>query len=433
MPPHEPPLSANDAYSSFIPGRVTEVGDVHDLEVNSAARRGPVIPAAALRFVIAFGVVSLFADMTYEGMRSIAGPYLALLGATGTAVGLVAGTGELLGYTLRLASGSMADRSRLYWPITIAGYAVQMAAVPALALVGNWPAAAALIILERLGKATRNPPRDVMLSRAGEAIGQGWAFGLHEALDQAGASIGPLLAAFQLARRHDYHAAFAWMSVPAAVTVLLVLSVRVRYPGAGDIVPSSSGPPHDYAGSGPLPRAFWVYCVGAALVAFGFADYALVSYHFAVAKTMSSSSVPILYALAMGAAGVGSITAGRWFDRRGLIILIPSTFLVAAYAPLVFFGGFWVALVGTVLWGLGVGIHETVMSAAIARMVPAQRRARAYGLFTGMFGIAWFAGSATLGALYDRSLTATVLVAALAQLVGLIPIAMAVKSTRAPI
>jgi predicted MFS family arabinose efflux permease len=395
----------------------------------SAAPLKKLAPAAALRFVVSFGVVSLFADMTYEGMRSISGPYLALLGASGTAVGLVAGIGELLGYTLRLASGSLADRSRLYWPITLAGYLVQMAAVPALALVGNWPAAAALIILERIGKATRNPPRDVMLSQAGESIGQGWAFGLHEALDQSGAMIGPLIAALMLARRHDYHAAFAWMLVPATVTMLLVISVRLRYPNAAKIAAADTFS-NDAPSSDRLPRAFWLYATGAALVAFGFADYALISYHFAIAKTVSTSGVPILYALAMAAAGAGSLAAGRWYDRRGLIVLIPSTFLVAAYAPLVFLGGLRAAIIGTVLWGLGVGVHEALMSAAVAHMVPIHRRARAYGIFTAIFGIAWFAGSATLGALYDRSLVATVVVAAATQLLALVPIGLAAKALR---
>jgi MFS family permease len=173
-----------------------------------------------------------------------------------------------------------------------------------------------------------------------------------------------------------------------------------------------------------------VYSVGAGLVAFGFADYALISYHFAVAKTISSTSVPVLYALAMAAAGGGSLIAGRWFDRRGLIVLVPSTLLIAAYAPLVFYGGFWAALIGTILWGLGVGMHETVMSAAIAQMVPAYRRASAYGIFTAIFGITWFAGSAVLGALYDRSLGVMVAVAILAQWMGVIPIAMAIRAQR---
>src|ERR1022692_3257672 len=272
-------------------------------------RRTPLTPAAALRFVISFGVVSLFADMTYEGMRSISGPFLALLGASGAAVGLIAGGGELLGYTLRWASGGLADRSRLYWPITLAGYVVQMAAVPALALVGNWPAAAALIILERIGKATRNPPRDVMLSQAGGALGQ------------SGALIGPLLAALVLAQRHNYHAAFAWMLAPAIITVLLVLSVRLRYPSAGAIVPPSEahradGGSSDGHSTGRLPRVFWLYASGAALVAFGFADYTLISYHFAVARTVAASTVPVLYALAMAAGGAGSLAAGTWYENR---------------------------------------------------------------------------------------------------------------------
>ena len=385
----------------------------------------------ALRFVIVFGIVSLFADMTYEGMRAIAGPYLAALGATGTVVGLVAGLGELLGYTLRLISGRAADRSRLYWPITLAGYVVQMAAVPALALAGNWPTAAGLIILERIGKATRNPPRDLMLSQAGERIGQGWAFGLHEALDQSGAVIGPLLAAWQLARGHDYRSAFAWMLVPAAIAVSLVVSVRLRYPDAGRMGSSLRDAPVSDGEARRLSRVFWVYSAGAGLVAFGFADYALISFHFAVAGTVSRATVPLLYALAMATAGTGSLVAGRWYDRRGLVVLIPTTIVIAAYAPLVFLGGLPAAVIGTVLWGLGVGIHDTVMSAAIAHLVPTTRRAQAYGLFTAVYGVAWFAGSATLGALYDRSLLATAVVAALAQILGVVPIGIAMRLLRA--
>ena len=384
----------------------------------------------ALRFVIAFGIVSLFADMTYEGMRAIAGPYLAALGASGAVVGLVAGLGELLGYTLRLVSGRAADRSRLYWPITLAGYVVQMAAVPALALAGNWQTAAGLIILERVGKATRNPPRDVMLSQAGEMIGQGWAFGLHEALDQSGAVIGPLLAAWQLARGHDYRSAFAWMLVSAAITVSLVVSVRLHYPDAGRVGSTRHETPVSAGDARRLSRVFWVYSAGAGLVAFGFADYALISFHFAVAGTVARAAVPLLYAVAMATAGTGSLIAGRWYDRRGLVVLVPSTIVIAAYAPLVFLGGTTAAVIGTIVWGLGVGIHDTVMSAAIAHLVPATRRAQAYGLFTAVYGIAWFAGSATLGALYDRSLTATVVVAALAQILGLVPIGIAVRSLR---
>ena len=157
---------------------------------------------AALKFVLTIGILSFFADFTYEGARSILGPYLALLSASATVVGIVAGFGELAGYGLRLVSGRWADRTGAFWPIAIFGYFVQLLSVPALALAGNWPTAAALIILERIGKATRNPPRDAMLSHAGSEIGFGWTFGMHEAMDQFGALFGPLAGGHSgLARR----------------------------------------------------------------------------------------------------------------------------------------------------------------------------------------------------------------------------------------
>src|SRR5580692_3561863 len=174
---------------------------------------------SALAFVIAFGFVSLFADAAYEGMRGISGPFLATLGASGTAVGVIAGGGELAGYLLRLFSGRLAEKTGAYWSIAVTGYVLQMAAVPALALAGSWQAAAFFIVLERTGKAVRNPAANLMLSRAGKQIGQGWAFGLHEAMDQTGACAGPLIAALVLAGHGDYRTAFAWLGVPAALTV----------------------------------------------------------------------------------------------------------------------------------------------------------------------------------------------------------------------
>src|SRR5262249_27226269 len=132
---------------------------------------------SALRFVLLLGVVSLFGDMTYEGARSITGPYLGTLGATAAVVGVVAGAGELVGYALRFVSGLFADRTHRYWATTIVGYAINLFSVPLLALSGSWPAAAGLIITERAGRAIRKPAGDAMLSHAGSVIGHGWAFG----------------------------------------------------------------------------------------------------------------------------------------------------------------------------------------------------------------------------------------------------------------
>lgn len=380
----------------------------------SPSRSAGAARAAALKFVLLIGVLSFFADFTYEGSRGITGPFLAALGASGTIVGIVAGLGELLGYGLRVVSGRLSERTQKFWPITLFGYFVQMLSVPALALAATWEAAAVLILVERIGKAIRNPPRDVMLSYAAKEIGYGWAFGVHEALDQFGALVGPLLVALVLSRRGDYRLAFAVLLVPALVNLSLLVTARLVYPRPEDL----EGAVPDVRAQG-LPRVFWTYLAGAALVAAGFADFQLIAYHFAKANALDPIWVPIMYSIAMAVSGTGSLVFGRLLDRVGIRVLIPLTIASAVFAPLVFFGGFWPVLVGSALWGLGMGVHESIIPAAVATMVPRERRPSAYGLFTAGYGVAWFVGSAIMGVLYDISLPALVSFSVLAELAAI--------------
>jgi MFS family permease len=378
--------------------------------------------SAALKFVLMVGVMSFFADFTYEGSRSIIGQYLGVLGAGALAIAMITGFGELLGYGLRLVSGRSADRTKLYWPITIGGYVLQMSVVPLLALAGSWQVAAVLIIAERIGKATRNPPRDAMLAHAAKRMGYGWGFGIHEALDQFGALFGPLLVALVMATaHHDYRLAFAALAVPAVIMLGLLVVARLLYPRPQDLEPA--GPDH-VTGQG-LPRAFWIYLAAAALVAAGFADFPIMAFHFQQAHTVPASATPIFYASAMAVSGAGSLVFGRLFDRYGIRLLVPLTLLAAVYAPLAFLGGLWPSLIGVCLWGLGMGVHESIIPAAVAPMVPADRRASAYGLFTGAYGIAWFAGSTAIGALFGVSLSVVVAFAVVTQLAA-IPLIVAV-------
>ncbi|HEY8697724.1 MAG TPA: MFS transporter [Rhizomicrobium sp.] len=378
---------------------------------------------SGLAFIVAFGVVSLFADAAYEGMRGITGPYLALLGASGTAVGIISGAGELFGYVLRLGSGRLAEKTGAYWAIALIGYVVQMAAVPLMALAGLWWMAAGLIILERTGKAIRNPAANFMMSRAGSQIGQGWAFGLHEALDQTGALAGPLITALVLAHHGQYAHAFLWLGIPAALTLISVAALALRFPYAGEV----SRAAEDKHGGGGLSRAYWLYAASAALVAFGFADWPLIAYHFAQARIVSAATVPILYAVAMAASGAGALALGRLFDSRGFIALLPGILVAALAAPLVFLGGATAAIAGAVAWGLAIGVENSVLTAGVAHLVPETSRARAYGIFSAIFGIAWFAGSSLLGALYDVSLGALVAVSIAAELAALVPFLMATR------
>ena len=400
------------AAGSRVPGRIGP----GRLGGGLMARAGPLArvrsASPALKFVLLVGVMSFFADFTYEGSRSVIGPYLGTLGAGALAISVISGLGEFLGYGLRLFSGRGADRTGRYWPITIGGYVVQMAAVPLLALAGTWQAAALLIIAERVGKAARNPPRDAMLSHAAREMGYGWGFGVHEALDQSGAMFGPLLVALVLAvSQHDYRLAFAALAVPAVITVSLVLVARRFFPRPQDL----SAGPAEVTASG-LPRVFWVYLAGAALAAAGLADFPLIAFRFQQAHTVSAPVVPVFYAVAMAVSGTGSLVFGRLYDRNGIGVLIPLTVVAAAYAPLVFLGGVWAGLAGVALWGLGMGVQESIIPAAVAPMVPAGRRASAYGLFTGAYGTAWVAGSIAIGFLFGVSLRAVAAFAVIAQL-----------------
>ncbi|MHB0869514.1 MAG: MFS transporter, partial [Chloroflexota bacterium] len=347
--------------------------------------------------------------------------FMAVLGASATVVGIVSGLGELVGYGLRLVSGFIADRTQRYWAITLVGYAVNMLAVPLLALAGSWQVAAVLIVVERTGKAMRNPPRDAMLSHATSQIGRGWGFGLHEALDQLGAVLGPLLVAGVLAFRGDYRTAFAALLISAVLALAVLVAARITYPAPREFEAASAE-----VRDTRFPRAYWLYLAAVAFVAAGYADFPLIAYHFQKASILSADRIPLFYAIAMGADALAALLFGRLFDRIGLTILIVVSLVSALFAPLVFFGGFSLALIGMVCWGVGMGAQESIMRAAIGDFVPANRRGSAYGVFNAGYGLFWFLGSALIGILYDTSIPWLVIFSAAAQLAS-IPVFLAVR------
>jgi MFS family permease len=368
----------------------------------------------ALKFVILLGVVSLFADMTYEGARSVTGPFLAILGASGTVVGVVAGFGELIGYALRLVSGYISDKTGKYWTVTFVGYFVNLLAVPLLALAGRWETAAVLMIAERMDKAIRNPSRDAMLSYATQRIGRGWGFGLHEAMDQIGAILGPIIVAGVLFFNGGYRISFAILLVPALLALAVLLVARALYPHPRDLEVASV----ELKTKG-FSRLFWLYLVAVSLVAAGYVDFPLISFHFEKLSVVPKVCIPVFYAVAMGVDALSALFFGRLFDRVGLSILIIVSLLSSLFAPLVFLGGFNLALVGMGLWGVGMGAQESIMRAAIAEMVPMDKRSTAYGIFNAGFGLFWFSGSALMGVLYDISVSSLIIFSVVMQLASI--------------
>jgi MFS family permease len=334
---------------------------------------------------------------------------------------VVAGLGEFLGYSLRLGSGYLTDRWGKYWPITCAGYSLNLFAVPLLALAGRWEIAVVLLLLERIGKAIRTPARDAMLSHATTEVGRGWGFGFHEAMDQLGAVSGPLIVAAVLYFRGSYREGFAVLLLPAILAMVVIAAAARLYPHPQHL--EVSAPKLETAG---LRRPYWLYVAAVGLMGAGYADFPLIAYHFGKAAVTPVTWIPIFYAVAMAVDAVAALVLGRMFDRLGMPVIIATASLSAFFAPLVFLGGFHLALAGMVLWGIGMGAQESIIKAALAEMVPRDRRATGYGLFNTGFGLCWFLGSALMGWLYELSLAWLIAFSVIIQLLA-IPIFLGVS------
>ncbi|WP_226760007.1 MFS transporter [Arthrobacter sp. SO3] len=374
-------------------------------------------------FVLTFGVVSMLADVVYEGARSITGPFLATLGASAVMVGFITGFGEAVALVLRLGTGPLADRTRKYWPLTIAGYALTVIAVPFMALASSLWQASALVIMERFGKAVRTPARDTMLSHAGAEMGRGKAFAIHEALDQSGALLGPLLVGLMVAIS-GFQLGFGVLAIPGAAALVAVILLRRAAPDPARYDTKLASEPARAPGQVrvrvPLPARFWWYGAFTAVSMFGFSTFGVISYHLEVQKVMPSALIPVTYAVSMGAAALAALGSGALYDRiglRGLLIALPLTaavpFLSFSTTPVLVWAG-------AVAWGAALGIHESTLRAAVADLVPAATRGTGYGIFTAIYGVAWLAGSTIIGALYSASLTGLFIFTVTTQFVALI-------------
>ena len=371
----------------------------------------------AMAFIVLFGIVSLFSDMTHEGASSIRGAYLALLGASAGTIGFISGLGDLVGYSMRYVSGKLTDKSKHYWPMTIAGYVLDVLAVPALALVGDhgWIWACALLVIQRMGKAIKKPAKDTIMSFAASQEGVGKSFGIQEVLDQIGAFLGPVLLYVVMLLKTDgttfqvYATCFAVLAIPGAITLILLLVTRRKFPNPEHFEPE----PKEYVPF-HMKKEFILYIAGISLFAFGFIDYSIIIMH--VSRTFTG--------VAAGLRETGSLissgTLPLLYDKKGVRALVWSTVLSAPFAIFVFAGHSVASLlVGIALWGVGMGAQESILKAAVSSMVPKASRATGYGVFECAFGVFWFLGSWLLGVLYDVSIPAMIAVSVAAQLAAI--------------
>ena len=373
----------------------------------------------AMTFIILFGIVSLFSDMTHEGASSIRGAYLALLGASAGTIGFISGLGELIGYSMRYVFGKITDRTKKYWPMVIFGYILDILAVPALALVGEkgWIAAALLLVIQRMGKAIKKPAKDTIMSFAASQEGVGKSFGIQEMLDQIGAFLGPVFLYLVMLFKTDgttfeiYRTAFAFLAIPGFITILLLFLTKREFPN-----PEAFEPEAKKEEAFVMKKSFVYYIVGISFFAFGFMDYALVIMHisknftglggsYGTFSLISEETLPLLYAGAMLVDAVAALIFGHIYDKKGVKALVISTIISAPFSLFIFgFKSEAAILFGLVLWGIGMGAQESILKAAVTSMVPKKNRATGYGIFECSFGIFWFLGSWILGVIYSKSL-----------------------------
>ena len=364
----------------------------------------------ALRFVVSLGIVSLFADFTYEGGRSIVGPFLASLGASAFFAGAVAGVGEFLGYAIRLFSGRFVDRTHKDWLILSIGYIVNLASVPLMALAPNSAIAGALVFSERLGKGVRAPARDALLAKAGSELGHGKAFGLHEFLDQLGAVLGPLVVSAAVAYS-GYRLGFGVLVIPALLAWLFLWRAR----GLGN-AESRKG----RADKTKFDKRYYLYLAFSVVTVLGFAHNILYAYHLQYTHRLSPAAIPLLFALTMGVDALAALGFGWLYDKYGLKVLLALPLFTVPATPLLFLSPspalIWL---GGALWGAAMGLQDATMRSGVATLTPESVRGTAYGIFDAVFGTAWLVGSLLLGWLYGVSPQALVIVAIACQIAAL--------------
>lgn len=359
--------------------------------------RSASVTSPAFLFVMTTGIVNLFGDITYEGGGSINGPFMASLGASAVIVSVTAGLGEFLGYALRLPAGYAADRSGRYWLITFVGYVINLFAVPAMALAGSWQVAAALVLAERIGRALRKPTVEAMLSYTTGELGKGWVYALNNALDEIGATVGPLIIALVLLLKGDFRTGYAFLTISAVAALVALVVARVNFPLPSRLETGHTAPAKDFG------KAYWLYLLAGALFAAGLMSFELISYHLSKTKIASEQWIPVMLAISTAFGVLANLVFGKAYDRVGLPVVIVAVCASAAFSPFVFLGGFWLVLFGMLLWGVGYATQDTLLKAIVAEVLPEGKRNFAFGLYYAGYGVGWLVGSIVAGLLYENS------------------------------
>ncbi|MGQ4890880.1 MAG: MFS transporter [Candidatus Njordarchaeia archaeon] len=372
----------------------------------------------AMVAVISFGLISLFGDIIYEGARSIIPSYLELLAAPALIVGFAIGLGEFLGYALRLISGYVADTTRAYWTLTIVGYLL-VVSIPLLAFTSNWQLAILLVITERIAKAIRTPARDTLLSVTTKGIGRGKAFGLHELLDQAGATLGPIIVAGSMyyaslqgsPRVDQIRFSFSILFIPYIILAIVLLSgyLKMNKPTKTALQDSKKERKEE-----KLTPTYYYYTFAVMLNTAGLFPIYLILYEATKFFNQILWLIPLLYLLVQGVDAVFAPISGTAYDKYGrktlmipfILSIFPTIIIASSMTPIpnLTLEPITAIISATIIFGIILGMQESIYRAAVADLTGISKRGLGYGIFSTAYGLGFVIAGTTIGYLLDLSL-----------------------------
>ena len=344
------------------------------------------------------GLVSFFNDSASELVYPLVPLYLAsVLMAGPKALGIIEGIAEATGSLLKLFAGVLADRTRStkYW--VVGGYSLAALGRPLLALAGSWPVVLTLRFSDRVGKGLRSSPRDAMLALSVAPHQRGLAFGFHRAMDNAGAVVGPLLAAWLLYRGMPIRDILLWTLVPGVMTVALALCIRE---------PHREMPLHKPTFSWTMqgfPPVFKRYLLVLALFTLGNSSNMFLLLR-AREMGLAESQVPLLWALASGMAMLFSTPLSALSDRLGRTRLIVGGWAVyGVFYLLLGLNGqnLWLLWPLFAFYGLFMAATEGAEKALVADLAPKELLGTAYGWFNLTAGVMLLPASMLFGWLWQ--------------------------------
>ena len=355
-----------------------------------------------LRNVLYLGLVSFFTDFSTEMILGVLPTFIVNnLGASRAILGAIEGSSELTSYAFRMISGSLSDKVRKRKIFVLIGYGLSTISKPFFVIANGWLDAFIVRAVDRIGKGVRTAPRDALIADSVSESISGRAFGIHRTIDQMGAIAGPLVA-FAILQTMDIQAVFLLSLIPGAIAVIILIffvkEVTIKK------LTSSTTIFGNIRTLLKENKAFVILTIITGIFSLGAFNFSFILLR-ASELGVDQSLIPIVYATINVAHTIIGIPAGIVADKIGkekVLLISYGIFASSTILMIVSVNDMYYAYILAVIFGLYVGISETVQRAVIPKYVPTESRGTAYGLYSLVIGVCFFTSNITFGFIWDN-------------------------------